>query len=283
MSGSLVLSALFGLAGLGLFLGLVLALAAKKLLAGVNPLIEQLEEMLPGANCGACGFGGCRAMAEALVEGKADIGRCPVMPSDVRERVAKLLGVEAAEVERRVARLKCQSQGPIRTKFDYCGPTDCKAAHMLMGGPNSCPYGCIRLGTCYKVCPFRAIIWSPWEPPLIDEGKCTGCGRCVEACPSKVLELVPARQKYFVACNSEAPGREVRGVCDFGCIACRRCERVCEFDAVHVVDNLARIDPGKCTGCGKCFEACPTGAIVQVAGALRPIAKGREAPAKAAA
>ncbi len=250
------------LAGLGLALGFILAVAAAKLLAGVNPLVDEIEDLLPGANCGACGFGGCRAMAEALVEGKADLGRCPATPPDVRERIAQLLGVSVSVAEKKVARLKCQAKGPIKEKFEYHGPADCQVAAILMGGPNSCPFGCLRLGTCEKVCPFGAITAPVGEPPRIDEEKCVGCGRCVEACPKGVLELVPVGQKIFVACNSTARGRDVRRACDYGCIACKRCEKVCEADAVHVVDNLARIDPEKCTACGKCFEACPTGAIV---------------------
>jgi len=251
------------LAALGLGASLGLGIASKKLAVNLDPRIEKLAEMLPGANCGGCGYAGCSAFAEAVINDGVPVTRCSVCGSSMVEGICRELGLEAGEVVRRVARILCSGgNNRVGKRFEYNGVIDCKAAALLAGGDKNCPYGCLGYGTCIAVCSFGALSEGPAGIPVVNDDKCTGCGQCVAACPRHIIKLVPFGQTIHVLCSSKAPGKEVREVCPVGCIGCRLCEQVCPFEAIHVEDNLAVLDYDKCQQCGLCVGRCRPHAIV---------------------
>lgn len=259
-----MVEAILSLGGLGLLFGLLLGVAARKFAVEKDPKAIKIAEVLPGANCGACGFPGCSGLAAAIAKGEAPVNACKVGGAAVAAKVAEIMGVEETDArERQVAHLLCRGgRGVAVQRAKYEGLHDCRSAAAFGSGGKACTFGCVGLGNCVRACPFGALSMGPDGLPVVDEEKCTGCGICVKTCPKGVLTLVPEHAKVFVACSSTAPGREVRQVCKVGCIACRICEKTCEFDAIHVVDNLARIDYAKCTNCGRCAEKCPQKIIV---------------------
>ncbi|HHV72406.1 MAG TPA: RnfABCDGE type electron transport complex subunit B [Clostridia bacterium] len=254
-----MVAAVLSLAIAGLALGAILAIAAKKFAVEVDERVPKIREVLPGANCGACGYPGCDGLAAAIVAGSAPVNACPVGGNPVAEQIAAIMGVEAGSTgEPKVAKVICQGdQSNAVFRSEYDGPMSCKAATMLGGGPKGCSYACVGLGTCAQVCPFGAITMSDKGLPVIDGELCTACGKCVEACPKKVIELVNRSQPVWILCNSQAKGAEVRKVCKVGCIACGICAKVCPVDAIEVKNNLAKIDPAKCIKCGLCAQKCP--------------------------
>ena len=259
----MILLSVITLGGLGLLFGLFLALAGKKFAVKVDPREEQILKILPGSNCGACGYAGCRGMAEALVRGEAGANSCPVISEETTLRVGEILGEKVEVKEAEVARVMCQSD-ESKVKYDYRGVEDCRAAHLLAGGYKACTYACLGLGTCKLVCPFDAIHWEKGRTPEILMDKCTACGKCVEVCPTEVISLIPKKAKVYVKCNSHDKGSVVRKICKVGCIACGICVKVCEPEAIKIENNLAVIDYDKCTNCGICVEKCPTNSIVMV-------------------
>jgi electron transport complex protein RnfB len=259
---STVLISLLSMGGLGLLLGGGLAIASKKLAVETDPKVEAVLNLLPGANCGGCGFPGCAGLAKAIVEGKAAVNSCNACSQANAEKIAELVGASAAAKEKAVARVMCQgSIDKAKLKSEYQGIKTCRAASMVNGGPKMCPFGCIGFGDCAAVCPFNAITIGDYGLPIIDEQRCTGCGICVKECPKSVIKLTPAKNEVHVRCQSNLKGKEVRKSCDIGCIGCKQCEKACPFDAIHVVDNVAVIDYEKCRNCMKCVEKCPTRAI----------------------
>ncbi|RMG93818.1 MAG: RnfABCDGE type electron transport complex subunit B [Candidatus Dadabacteria bacterium] len=251
-----VLGALGGLAALGL------AVASLKFRVEVDPRVEEVEGILPGVNCGACGYAGCSALAKALVAGEAPPTACIPGGADVAKAVARILGVEAGEAVKRVAVVHCKgAPAAAPDRGEYLGIPDCRAAALVGGGPKRCAYGCMGLGTCERVCPFDAIHVGPDRIAHVDRERCTGCGACVGACPKRIIDLVPADRCVYVRCTNPHRGKAVTAVCSVGCIGCRRCEKTCPFDAISMDRDLARIDPAKCTSCGLCATVCPTGNI----------------------
>ncbi len=248
--------------GLGIIFALGLGIAAKKFAVEVDPMIPKVRDILPGANCGGCGYAGCDAFAKAVVEGEAIPSGCPVGGSSCAENIATLLGIESSDDDKQIAYVKCQGTcDKAREKYEYNGVMDCKNANFLQGhGSKACEYGCLGLGSCVRACMFDAIHVVDGIA-VVDEEKCTSCGMCVGACPKSLIELIPYNSKVRVECNSVNKGKEVKLSCDVGCIGCRLCTKVCEFDAIHVDNNLATIDYDKCTACMKCVEKCPTNAI----------------------
>jgi len=249
-----------GLIAFALSVGLVLAY--RKLRVEVDPRLEEIAAALPQANCGACGFAGCQALAEALVAGKAETNACPVGGNEVARRLAAILGKESSEVIKKVARLHCRGTheaAPARSQ--YTGPATCLAAHIL-GGHKLCTYGCLHFGDCVRSCPFDAMRLSDDGLPVIDEQKCTGCGKCVEACPRGLLELHPIERNIFVFCRSKDRPAVARRVCKNACIACNICVRACP-EAIIMESNLAKITDWKKIPAEKiaAIEKCPTGAI----------------------
>lgn len=258
-----MLPALLTLAGLGLIAAAGLAVASRVFYVDIDPRINTIADLLPGANCGACGYPGCSGLAAAIVSGEGKIESCSVIDEQGALAIADVMGVMYTETEKEHAVVHCNfPAGGVGEKFKYLGVTDCRAANMMANGPKLCPYACIGLGTCRNVCPFGAITLSESGLPIIDIKKCTACGNCVEACPKSLIDLAPVSKTVHVLCSSKEKGGTVKKLCTVGCIACLACERACPFEAIKVVDNLARIDYEKCRACGICVSKCPTGSIV---------------------
>ncbi len=252
-----ILSATLSLSGLGLFLGVLLAVCAKVFEVHVDPRVTEITEALPGANCGGCGFSGCAAYANAVVGGGAPITACTVAEQSAIDQIAGIMGMESAAAVKQVARVMCAgSTQQALNKYFYDGAHDCVSASRLGGGPKQCTYGCLGYGTCKAVCMFDAIEISDGIA-YINEDKCTGCGRCAEMCPKHVIQIMPRSCKVYVACNNMDKGGVVKNMCNVGCIGCKICEKNCEFQAITVNNNLAHIDANKCDNCRKCVEVCP--------------------------
>jgi len=248
--------------GLGLIFGVLLAFASKKFFVETDPRQADIRAALPGANCGGCGFPGCDGFAEAVVAGKAKVSGCAAGGSVLAETIAGILGVEAVIEEPKIAFLKCKGS-PDKTAKNcvYFGALDCREASVIPGGgPTSCSFGCMGLGTCVRVCPFGAMNMENGLA-VVDVEKCVGCGACVEQCPRGVLALVPRKAKVQVSCNSPLKGPDVKKFCSVGCIGCGICAKNCPVQAIEMKGALACIDPDKCTNCGICATKCPTGNI----------------------
>ncbi|MBU0614564.1 MAG: Fe-S cluster domain-containing protein, partial [Nanoarchaeota archaeon] len=250
------------LGGFGLAFGLFLGFASKKFKVKEDPNVRKIQDVLPGINCGACGYAGCSAYAEAVVNNKeVPINLCVPGKEAVAKKIGEILCRECASVrEARVARLHCAGgKQEVKNKYKYDGIKTCKSASALQGGPKDCSFGCIGFGDCVAACPFDAIHMGDNGLPVVDEKKCVACGKCVAACPKRLFELVPKKSKVHVLCSSKDKAPQVIKSCKVGCIACKRCETVCpvEGKAIHVIDNLAVMDYSKCISCGKCAEVCP--------------------------
>lgn len=254
-----MLSAVLVLGGLGALLGFGLAAAAKKLAVDEDPRLEKIVELLPGANCGACGAAGCFGFAQNILQDTENwLGRCPVGGENLVKKAAELLGVEAKDVSKKVVQIRCRGgRDKIVERFRYEGIADCEASFILAGGDKACAYGCLMLDTCQKVCPFGAIIMGPDGLPVVNPKKCTGCGICVKKCPRNLLVLVPFEEKQHIFCASLDQGPVTRKLCTVGCIACGLCVKKCCVEAIKIEDNLAVIDYQKCTNCKDCVLVCP--------------------------
>lgn len=249
------------LGGLGLAIGIMLIVASKKFKVDVNPLVEEVTEILPGINCGACGYAGCADFAEHVVEDNAPLTGCPVGGFDVAKEIGGILGQEVSDVEAEYPYVRCNGGIHCIDRFNYEGIEDCKAVMMLSEGEKGCNYGCMGRGTCVRVCPFDAIHIGDDRLPKINKNLCTSCGICIASCPNDILVFAKESEKVHVVCMSHDKGKTVKAVCENGCIGCKLCEKVCPVDAVHVTKFLAEIDQEKCISCGKCVEKCPQGCI----------------------
>lgn len=254
---------------LGLVAASVLYLVSKKFYVYENPLIGEVEELLPGANCAGCGSPGCRSFAEKLV-GSDDISDlfCPVGGNQVMTLVSEALGKEVAEKDPTVAVIRCQGSCEVRPRTsEYQGPKSCAISDLIYSGETDCQYGCLGDGDCVAVCKFDAMYMDEATGlPVVITDKCTSCGMCVEACPRDIIEMRPKHKrdlKIFVGCLSEEKGGIARKACSVACIGCSKCLDVCPKDAIVMENNLAYIDPVICTLCRKCVPVCPTGSIIE--------------------
>ncbi|KPL19029.1 MAG: hypothetical protein AMJ92_04815 [candidate division Zixibacteria bacterium SM23_81] len=295
---SSTLLALIALGALGLLFSAGLAYASRKFAVEEDPRVIQILDVLAGANCGACGYPGCRAFAEAVVEGKAPISACTPGGTESTSKIAKIMEMEAEEGEYvpQVAVVRCRGGfKEARTLFQYYGLQDCAAAQLAAGGSKACAYGCLGLGSCVRVCPFEALTMGDNGLPLVDDKRCTGCGLCVSACPRGIIQLIPRSAQVYLACVSQERGKKVKAVCSVGCIGCGLCSKpkVTPSGAITMADSLPVIDytkgagelvvavhkcptnsfvdkivhrpwvsiDTKCDGCGICKEICPVDAI----------------------
>lgn len=249
------------IAGLTLILASMLVLANHLLHVVEDPRTDVVEEMLPHTNCGACGFPGCRAFAEALIAGKALPGKCSVSTPDGRERIAMFLGVAVGAEERMIARLACAGGTNVaRNHARYQGASSCSAAALVAGGGKGCFWGCLGHGDCSHACTFDAIRMDEHHLPVVDEQKCTGCGDCVDACPKDLFSLRPESQRLWVACRSLEAGDEILADCQVACTACGRCAMAAP-EIIQMHQNLPIINnPRLATDAA--IQDCPTGAIV---------------------
>ena len=260
----LLLSAAITLGILGMVFGIGLAIASDKFAVRVDSRIDSINEVLPGANCGACGQPGCSGFAQAVVEGKAPVSGCTVGQTAVAKLVANIMGVKFENKERSVAVVMCHARG-VKNKFVYNGVKDCRAANIVGGGFLGCDYGCLGLGTCVEACKFEAMYMGEDGLPRVIEERCTACGKCAAVCPRKLISIVPESKMVHVRCKSLDKGAVAKKICQDSCIACKQCEKICPYDAIHVQNNLAVIDYNKCTSCGKCVEVCPNRTIINFA------------------
>jgi len=251
--------------GLGLLYALVLAFASIKFHVEVDPKIEKIIAVLPGANCGACGQPGCGGYAEAIVNGGEAINKCAPGGSDCVVAIAKIMGIEANANERNVAVIHCQSGGKNNTfyKFEYNGVETCKAAVMVAEGPNLCNFGCVFQYDCIRACLFDALHTDDNGNIIVDKEKCTGCGACGKACPRNLIEMVPVSKRVHILCTSHDKGPVAKVSCgnQTACIGCTMCVKKCPVQAISMDNNLAILDYAKCINCGQCADVCPTGAI----------------------
>jgi len=252
-----IIIAIAVLCGISLIIGIVLSIAEKVFHVDVNEKEILIREELPGSNCGGCGYAGCDELAEAIAKGEAPANGCPVGGAAVAEKVAQILGVEV-ETVKKIAFVKCAGTCDIAPKnYEYTGAEDCRFVNMMQnGGDKVCSFGCLGYGSCVKECPFDAIHIVNGIA-VVDTDACKACGKCVAACPKKLIELVPVEGVSYVQCNSRDKGKDVTKACKAGCIGCMKCVKTCEAGAITVEGNVAHVDYEKCTGCGKCKEACP--------------------------
>ena len=291
---SFILTAVIALGAIALIAAVILYVCSKKFAVQEDPRLAKVTEVLPGANCGGCGFPGCSGMADALVKA-ADSGsleglNCPVGGSAVMSQVADLLGMAIANAEPKVAVVRCNGTCELRPRIaEYNGLRTCTAMNATGAGETGCGFGCLGCGDCVAACQFDAIrINEETGLPEVDEEKCTGCGACCKACPRHIIELRkkgPKNRRVYVRCVNKDKGAAAMKACKAACIGCGKCVKECKFEAITVENNISYIDFNKCRLCKKCVEACPTHAIVAVnfpAPKPKPAPKPVEEPAKEA-
>lgn len=265
-----IIYAVIALGSLAITFAILIYFVNEKFKVIEDPLIDEIQELLPGANCGGCGFAGCRNFAEAIVKlGTMENLNCPAGGSDMSESVAKLLGITVEKKTPMIAVVKCSgSRQNAPSKIIYEGTDSCFFANSLYAGESGCSYGCLGLGDCVDACPFDAMyIDEATGLPIIIEDKCVACGACVKACPRAIIELRkkgPKNRRIFVSCINKEKGGIARKNCSVACIGCGKCQKACNFDAITIENNLAYIDFNKCTLCRKCVAECPTNAILEI-------------------
>jgi len=277
MDPTLMLTAAWSLGGLALILAMLLAVANRKLHVQEDPRIDQVEDMLPHANCGACGFPGCRPFAEALVKAETSPAECSVSSPDSRFSIASYLGVSVGEATRKVARLACAGGVNVsRVHALYQGQNSCRGAALIGGGGKGCAWGCLGFGDCFDVCDFNAIGMNSFQLPVVSEDLCTACNACVEICPKNLFSLQPQTRQLWVACKSLEKGDVVLRHCEVGCTACGKCVMDAPNGQVAMHQNLPVVDYSKQESKAP-IGRCPTGAIVWLDPELG-VVKGHASP-----
>jgi len=257
------------LGGVGLVFSALIALTHRYFKVWEDPRIDGVSDLLPGANCGACGYPGCRGFAEGVLAGDAVPAGCTVSGPEGIEEIASYLGIEAGQADRRVARLLCAGGVQVAIqRADYRGLSTCGAAAAVSGGGKGCTWGCLGLADCEVACDFDAIVMNPFHLPLVDPEKCTACGDCVEACPKDLFVLMPVAQKLIVQCRNLLEGEEAEALCKAACTGCGRCAQDAAEGLIEIRNGLAVIDYSHNAKAGpEAIQRCPTGAIVWVEGA----------------
>lgn len=261
MMGVLIAAGIIG--AIGIIIGVLLGIASEKFKVEVDEKEILVRAELPGNNCGGCGFPGCDGLASAIAAGTAAVNACPVGGSDVADRIAAIMGVESGAAVKNVAFVKCKGTcDKTALQYNYYGIDDCSKVSVVPGaGEKACGYGCMGYGSCVKACAFDAI-YVVDGVAVVDKEKCVACGKCAAVCPNHLIEIVPYDAKHLVQCSSHDKGKEVKTKCDNGCIGCTLCLKQCEFEAIHMENNVAVIDYEKCTNCGKCAAKCPAKVIL---------------------
>jgi Na+-translocating ferredoxin:NAD+ oxidoreductase RNF subunit RnfB len=261
---NMILFAVISVTAIGAICGIILTVASKLMYVKVNELAANLQEILPGANCGACGYPGCSGYAQSLADGQAKPNLCTPGGSAVLAKISEILGVETTGLEQKIAVVNCGGDSNAqKKKMEYKGIKSCTAAKPLFGGEMSCAFGCIGYGDCQNACPGNAICINEGLARVIAK-LCTGCGLCVKTCPNKLISLENIKTPVIVACKNIEKGAVTRKKCSSGCIACGKCVRECSSGAITMADNIAKIDYEKCTGCGHCVEVCVTKCIRKI-------------------
>ncbi len=292
------LTSILTLGLLGLLFGGGLAYASKKFEVKKDPRLAKVVDLLPGANCGGCGYPGCTAFAEGVLKDEAPLTACGPGGAETAENIAKLLGIVLDDLTPMVAVVQCQGgKSKATDRYQYEGIQSCQIAHRTGGGHKACQYGCLGFGDCMNACNFGAITMNEDGLPVVDEDKCTACGACVRACPRGIMKMIPVTQQVYVGCVSQDKGKAVKTVCKVGCIGCGMCARVTPSGAIKMNGSLPEIDSSgtdlvvsvhkcptkslvdrikvrskvsidtKCDGCTECAKACPVkGAIEGVEG-----------------
>lgn len=257
-----ILYAILALGGLGIIFGLALGFADKKFSVEVDERVSAVRAAVAGANCGACGYAGCDAYAEAVVRGDAKANACTPGGTKTVAAINAIMGLQSEALETLVARVRCQGTCEnVTPRFDYRGINSCRAATGIAGGPGACEFGCVGLGDCAARCAFGAIDMIDGVA-VVNEDACTGCAMCVTACPRDIIKMLPRDQTVVVLCRNEAIGRIARLQCKTACVGCKRCEKACPSDSIHVINGVAIIDETTCTRCGACIPVCPMHCIV---------------------
>ncbi len=267
---NLIISSIIVLGIIGLASAVILYFVAQKFKVEEDTRIDVVTDLLPGANCGGCGFPGCRGFAEACVKAETlENLLCPVGGLPVMCKVSEALGQAVCQATPKIAVVRCNgscANRPRTNKFD--GAHNCKIATQLYAGETNCSYGCFGYGDCVEACKFDAIVINPETGlPVVNEEKCTACGACVKTCPKKVIELRnkgPKGRRVFVSCVNKDKGGIARKACSAACIGCGKCQKTCPFGAIKIENNLAYINFELCRSCRKCVNECPTGAIHDV-------------------
>ncbi|MGI6239310.1 MAG: 4Fe-4S dicluster domain-containing protein [Christensenellales bacterium] len=249
--------------GMGFVFGGVLAIFNRVFEVREDPMLVAVRAALPGANCGGCGFAGCEAFAQALIDGKAQMEMCGVMNADGLKAVAAIIGADVAPKDKKVAVVRCMgSLDKCAVRFEYSGIKTCQAADLAAHGDKACQYACLGYGDCIVSCKFDALKMVDGRLVEVDADNCVGCGACVTACPRSVIQLIPERHAVLRTCSAMKRGKVVRDNCTAGCIGCGKCARMCKFGAITMVNDLPAIDHSKCVGCMQCADGCPTGALM---------------------
>jgi len=260
-----VIIAVAVMSGLGFSLASILVVANKKLYVFEDPRIDQVDGILPGSNCGACGLPGCRAFAEAVVAGTVTPGGCTAATEESRDNIAEYLGVDVGGEEKQVARLACAGGTNVaRQRAAYVGIANCRGANLVAGGGKGCAWGCLGYGDCMEVCgDFKAIVMNEFGLPVVDESLCTACNKCVEICPTDLFSLQPISNRLWVACKNESFGDDAENECAVACNACAKCVADAPKGLIEMINNLAVVDHSKQYLANKqIIQRCPTGAIV---------------------
>lgn len=265
----MILTAILILGGVGLVFGVLIALANRRLWVWEDPRIEIVAQMLPNANCGACGLPGCRAFAEQAVERKVAPAQCTVANDAARQAIAGFLGVEAGHAVKRVARLLCAGGSDVALQqAEYRGIATCAAAAAVAGGGKRCAWGCLGLGDCARVCDFTAIVMSEAGLPMVDPDKCTACGDCVDACPKSLFVLLPLEHRLLVQCKNLVEGEDALEQCRVACTACGKCVQDAAVGLISVASGVAVVNYELIPAATeRAVARCPTGAIVWLSGA----------------